>query len=369
LKRLDLLIAKELYGPWLVGVGLFTALLMAGTYLGRLAGYIVDGIPLGTILRVMALLLPAILVQTFAMAMLLAGLLGFGRLSSDSEIVALRAAGISLVRIIAPVALFSALVAALAFAFNEKIVPSAAKASEALTDELARKIGQSNGEPRALPEYDRGKLVAFVTAKDFDLMSRTMIGVAVVTYGTDGKPEYALTADQLTYNGPDDWRIKGNAQIVSFDGTYAANLFGGVWPQQIPAITLTPEDIQAPELKSFERYSMEEMLTEIQKAANNRWMAPKDIANLEYGYWNKIALPLAAVVFGVLGAALGIRSHRAGTAAGFALAIAIIFCYFMLANFMNVWAMGGIFPPYVASFAPIVAGLVVCGVIIWRRNR
>ena len=90
--------------------------------------------------------------------------------------------------------------------------------------------------------------------------------------------------------------------------------------------------------------------------------------NREYWLWNKFAVPLAAFVFGVLGAALGIRSHRAGTATGFALAVAIMFAYMTLANFMNVWAMGGVIPPYVASFTPIILGLGAALVIMWRRN-
>jgi lipopolysaccharide export LptBFGC system permease protein LptF len=78
---------------------------------------------------------------------------------------------------------------------------------------------------------------------------------------------------------------------------------------------------------------------------------------------------MAAFIFGTLGATLGIRNQRTGTSVGFAIAIAIIFSYFALANFMSVFSQGGIFPPYVASFAPIAIGLIASGVIIWRRNR
>jgi lipopolysaccharide export system permease protein len=93
-----------------------------------------------------------------------------------------------------------------------------------------------------------------------------------------------------------------------------------------------------------------------------------EIANYEYGYWNMISVPLAALVFGTLGAVLGIRGHRTGTSTGFALSIAIIFGYVTLANFMNVWAMGGVIPAYVASFAPLAVGMVVALYIMWRRN-
>ena len=81
------------------------------------------------------------------------------------------------------------------------------------------------------------------------------------------------------------------------------------------------------------------------------------------------ALPLAALVFGLLGAPLGIRNHRAGNATGFGLAIAIIFLYFLLTNVMAIAAQGGLVPSYVASFLPVLIGLVTAIVLVQRRNR
>ncbi|MBC8065622.1 MAG: LptF/LptG family permease [Chlorobia bacterium] len=104
------------------------------------------------------------------------------------------------------------------------------------------------------------------------------------------------------------------------------------------------------------------------KTPGGRLLKPSENRNYQYGYWNKIALPLAAFIFGTLGAALGIRNHRTGTAAGFALAVAIIFGYFTVANFMNVWALNGAIAPYVASFSPIAIGFIAAVFIIWRRN-
>ena len=111
MKKLDVLILKELVGPWAFGVALFGSLLFAATWLGRVAEYISKGLPGEIVSQFALLLLPAILVQTFAMSSLLGALLAFGRLSSDSEVVAVRAAGVSLFRMIMPVAGFSLVVA------------------------------------------------------------------------------------------------------------------------------------------------------------------------------------------------------------------------------------------------------------------
>ncbi len=92
MKRIDRLILGEMLGPWIFGVAIFTVIILAGTSLFQLTNYIVNGIPPTMIFSLTALLLPGIMVKSFAMAVLLASLLSFGKLSGDSEIVALKAA-------------------------------------------------------------------------------------------------------------------------------------------------------------------------------------------------------------------------------------------------------------------------------------
>src|SRR4029078_6471193 len=67
------------------------------------------GVPLLDILKTFSLILPAFLEVTVPMALLLAILLGFGRLASDSEVVALKTSGVSLYQMTIPIAVFTAL--------------------------------------------------------------------------------------------------------------------------------------------------------------------------------------------------------------------------------------------------------------------
>lgn len=381
IKRLDLLVVKEIVGPWLFGVALFGSLLFAATYLGRVAEYVSKGVPPEKIGSFSLLLLPAILVQTFAMSMLLAALLSFGRLSSDSEIVAIRAAGVSLFRLITPVSAFALFVAAAAFLMNETIVPAAAKQSARLLDEIARSLDGTNFKDTSYPIMEDGKLKAMVVAKDFAPSLGVMRGATVIGFGEDDLPTAYMYANELQFDakafrekGGTGWRIRGNAQITKADGTEVIELMDGAWPPEMPAAKFSIGDLLSKGLKSFEVLSMRELGDVIHKnelasqTPGARTLNPKELRNYQYGYWNKIALPLAAFIFGTLGAALGIRNHRTGTAAGFALAVAIIFGYFTVGNFMNVWALNGSIPPYIASFSPIAIGFVAAIVIIWRRN-
>lgn len=368
MRRLDALVLKELIGPWIFGVSMFTMLLIAATYLGRIARYVVEGVSSGLILKITVLLLPAILVKTFAMALLLGALLAFGRLSGDSEITAIRAAGVSLYRIIAPVSIFSLLVAVLSFYMDEQMVPASARESEAIMTQIASKGNIKSLQPIEHIEKANNRVVAMIGALNFSLLDRTLQGVHVVAYDKDGHETWIMFAKELDFTDLKRWRLRGQADIFSRDGTQHFSI-NDAWPEQIPGLASTPDELFAGQNIDNDVWSMGQIQEQIKKGRETGNLTLEQIRNLEYGYWNKLALPLAAFIFGTLGATLGIRNHRTGAATGFAISVAIIFSYFTLANFMNVYAMGGIFPPYIASFTPIGIGLIASGVIIWRRNR
>jgi lipopolysaccharide export system permease protein len=370
MRLIDRLVVKEVFGPWLFGVGLFASLLMAATYLGRIAGFIVDGVPVGTVLQMVGLLMPAILAKTFTMAMLLATLLSFGRLSADSEIVAMRAGGAGIFRIVLPVMGFSLAIAGLTFAFNEAVVPEASKRSRLLTEEIARALRPNAALPVSRTEVQNYKLRAFINAENVNPASQVLQGVTVVAYDEQGQRSLIMLAKELEYKGPDDWRIRGGATLLPVeDGfTNVVTVEGELWPRSMPKLASTFREVASSGPPDFDSLTMAELRQTIERAKAKGTMTREQIANHEYGFWNKIAMPLAAFVFGTLGAVLGIRNHRTGTATGFAIAVAIIFGYVTLANFMNVWAMGGVIPPYAASFAPLALGLAVAAIIMWRRN-
>ena len=140
MKRLDKLILQELFGPWIFGVAIFTVIIMAGTYLFKVTEYIVQGVSFTTVTELMFLTLPGIMAKTFPMAVLLSVLLAFGRLSGDSEIVAVRACGTSITRIMAPVAGFGLAVALLAFGVNELWVPGASFQASQIQIQIAKQL-------------------------------------------------------------------------------------------------------------------------------------------------------------------------------------------------------------------------------------
>jgi lipopolysaccharide export system permease protein len=107
-------------------VGLFAFVLMLGNVVRDLLGYLLSGqLPVATFVRLVWLLVPAMAIYALPMGMLTGVLLTLGRLSADSEITAMRAAGLSLARIARPVLLLGALGAVLGLYINFVSMPYA----------------------------------------------------------------------------------------------------------------------------------------------------------------------------------------------------------------------------------------------------
>lgn len=369
MRQIDRLVLKEIVGPWLFGVGIFTVLILAGTYLFRITDYLAKGVSMMLVGQLTVLLLPGIMAKTFSMAMLLASLLSFGRLSSDSEIVALRAAGASIGRIMLPVGGFGLFVAIVTFFFNEAVVPQAALGATSLQADIAKNLDAQSFKAVVYTHEEKGKLKALVTAKDFSFGNQTMRGAVLVTYDDDGEPRYTLHAKELRFVNDKDWRLTGGGVLQSVDGRDWIQLSGDAWPPQIPEQTFTPKDLLTASLRDLDSFSMAQMREQIQRVKMAPTVDRGQIANLEYGYYNKISLPLAAFVFGLVGAPLGIRNHRTGAAAGFWLSVVIIFGYMMLANAMAIVAKGGAVPAWLASFMPLVIGTAFAAITISRKNK
>ena len=106
----------------------------------------------GTIFRVFLNLLPSILAVTIPMAFLLGVLLAFGRMASDSEIVALRASGVSPLRLLVPVLLLSIVTALLTFYINAVALPAANQVHRELVFTLVVSQARTAVKPRVFTD-------------------------------------------------------------------------------------------------------------------------------------------------------------------------------------------------------------------------
>src|ERR1700730_4281585 len=107
---IDRYVAREVLAPFAVDVGLLTFALVTGKLLKLMDMVVNHGVSLGEVCGIIGYIMPAFLELTFPMAVLLGVLMGFGRMSSDQELIAARACGMSLYRLAMPVLGFAIVV-------------------------------------------------------------------------------------------------------------------------------------------------------------------------------------------------------------------------------------------------------------------
>ena len=114
LSVVDRYLFLELLSPFLFGMGIFTSLgLSIGTLFDLVRRVTESGLVLTVAFQILLLKIPGFLSLAFPMAILLAALMAYSRLSSDSEIIALRSLGIGIYRLVVPVVIFGFIVTGL----------------------------------------------------------------------------------------------------------------------------------------------------------------------------------------------------------------------------------------------------------------
>src|SRR5207247_763196 len=151
-RLLDRYILREMVAPMSLGVLVFTFILLIDQIPRLLAILVARSADFYTIVRVFLNLLPSILAVTIPMALLLGVLLAFGRLASDSEIVALRAVGVSPLRLLGPVFAFSLAAGLLTFYINAVALPAANQAHRELVYSLIVSKARTVVKPRTFTD-------------------------------------------------------------------------------------------------------------------------------------------------------------------------------------------------------------------------
>lgn len=368
MRLLDWLVVRELIPPLLFGVALFTALIFAGGYVFMITEYAVKGVPLALVIELALLYLPQIAVKTLPMGMLLATLLGFGRLSSDWEITALRAAGVSLRRIMMPVFVLSLLVSLFAIGFNESLVPWATERANAIRAEILKKLELTELQAFGFAQFKGGRLDSYViVAGGRDSRTQLLYQVTILKYRTGAvrAPEAVAYAQRAEWAGENEW-VLYDGWIRTMEGQTLSFRVFRAEPHAQVRIERTPVQIEAL-LTQVDERSFRQLQEQIAFYAREG-ADPQIIRQLTVELYNKINVPLASLIFALLGAPLGIRPQRSSPATGFAVSIAIIFLYWVLARYLIILGRSTL-SPLLASSIPNLIGLSLALWLIMRRER
>ena len=365
LKVVDRLVLQELIAPFFFGIMMFTVLFFAGTNLFSIAEYMVKGASPFLVTKLIMLSLPAVIVKTFPMGMLLASLLAFGRFSGESELVATYASGYSLVRIMVPVAIFGLLVSFVAMFFYEFAVPKATAEMWRLKTAIVKQVGDQTRAVSQTVTVDNKVQTSIVAQGGADLESGILYDVTATQFApVNGHwvPQFTVCAERAKWIGGVEWNLE-NGYWQAADGTARVEFAYSSTRQLKSGLNKSLQQVEEDLVPDPDARSFRDTLRKIRKYHK----AGENTDQLLVELLNKVSLPLASFIFGLVGAPLAIRRQRATAAAGFATSIVVIFLYWTLYEYLYIVGKNGTIHPVIAAFLPDFLGLVA-GIYFLRQK-
>lgn len=354
-----------MFGPFGAGIVIFTFVLLMDWVLELVELVVNKGVKIDVILELLVYILPSLLVLTLPMAVLVATLTAFGRLSTDSEITALKASGISLYALYMPVLIFSAIVGIITFIIYAWALPWGNYQFLLKYAELARtnaSIGlRAQVFESAFPGLD-------IYIDEIAESENTFTGVMIsdardaenpqIIFARRGRlirDEEAMRVILRLEDGvshpKDTETMSKKYQIVEFPALDIVLSLQTV-PGEASSIPLTARNMGISQL-------LEQIVLHKQRDKNGLHSPEADVAPapavsvsaacrlIPQILWDSFVLighsstpylmelhkrfsfPMACLVFGLLGTPLGIQSRRAGKSGGYAMSLGLLIVYYI----------------------------------------
>lgn len=323
---LDRYMLSELAGPFLFGLSAFV-LIFAATQIIAIGRAVSDAhAPLFAAIEVFLWQLPNTIVLVIPMAMLLGTLLAIQRLSGESEITAMKAGGITFVRIIAPFLVAGLLLSLLTLVLQEALVPYA---NDRVTEIQNLVINHTSAFGRDLTvraPLPNNTGFQETIAQGVEPHSQALLHVTIIQYDPQNHPTRVIFAERAEFF-TDHWLLENvSAYAFSPDGSIKAE---PNTPQLQVDIGERPTELVKRVAQDNPDAMSRSTIADIIRSGQ---LTPSEYKKYVTTYWQKLAQPFACFVFTLIAVPFGIRSVRGGgsTSIGFGLAVLIVFIYYIV---------------------------------------
>jgi lipopolysaccharide export system permease protein len=339
-------ILTEFFHSFLLSLVVFTFVLLVGNII-QLADLIINkGVGLISVLQLFFFLIPWLLSFTLPIAVLTAVILTFGRFSSDGELTAMKASGVSLYRISFPIMMLGIIFSFTAFFLNDQVSPNASFASR----RVVKDIGIRN--PTAYLEegaFIRGfeNYVIFI----YEIRGNKLKNIRIYQ-PQEGKPTRTIVAEAGELNS---FPKTNMIELKLFNGTseepsptdpdtfYKLNFKNYNMTLDLSKV-MKQENIQ----KKTREMTVSELTKEISKAVAQHI----DPTPLYVEIYKKINMSAASFVLILMGIPLGITTHRSEKSIGFGLSLVFFALYWGLFLGGIALSLKGTVPPAVGVSLP-----------------
>ncbi|HEX7282496.1 MAG TPA: LptF/LptG family permease, partial [Vicinamibacterales bacterium] len=326
MRIIDRYVIREVIPPFLIGLLVFTFVLIIPFIIDIAEQMIAKNVPAVTILRLTATLLPQALALTIPMALLIGLLVGLGRLSADREVVVMMACGISPYRLLQPVLVVAVVCWGLTSWVMLKAMPDGNQRYREITQEIVMERAEGEVRPRVFFE-DFPNLVLYVHEVPLDgqgwldvMAADTANAATPIIYlakrGRMAIDRQAQTIHMVLEDGSrhttkiDDPTAY---EVMKFESITLALDPATVFPRTGPA-------------RGEREMSLEDLALRVEELKRLGQSPHNPIMEMH----KKFSVPVACFVFALLGVALGASHRKDGKLAAFVLGIGVIFTYYVI---------------------------------------
>jgi len=309
------------------------------------------------LLRYVSLRIPQLVARFLPYSVLLATILTLATFNQNSEVIAMKAAGLSAHQILAPLVLAALIVACLSFAFNERIVT---RATGTLKAWAAADYGPVSADPDARSNVylNDGNDVLLASSIEGIGEGTIMRGVTFYERDEQGMIRRRILAPVARFAAP-GWSLE-EARIFDVGSASEREAQGPL--VVAPGLTLGQLDIRRVDADA-------EPLPQLARSIDALKAAGRRTAELEGRWWHKISGPLSAVLMPLLGAVAGFGLARSGHLfARAVIGMALGFAYFVVDNAALAMGSFGGYPPLLAAWAPFVLFALVGEAVLIRTE-
>ncbi|MCU1267752.1 MAG: putative permease [Acidobacteria bacterium] len=351
---------------FILSLALLTAILMAqqSERFAELALY--AQLPFSLLGQIEAALIPNVLVFTLPMALLAAVMIGFARMGSDSEIVAMRAAGVGTWTMLWPVLFLGLIVTAGSLYINMKEAPQAARGLRRAAILGALRKLDSPVEPRTftteIPGYviyvRDGNKVEGIWGRVF-IFNQLPDGASRILTARSGRIDTSADKSELVLRDAVLTQVPGPATAAT--GQYVAER-----SEQFRIAFDTGRSALLTKLDQAEPEPDEMEWSDLRKAAAAG--KPRDMRDAQRMLQKRLAFSFSPLVFALLGGALGLRVRRGGRGIGVLLSLGMLIAYYLVFLLGESLSRVGTVSPFVGAWMA-TAFMLLLSFAFLRVNR
>jgi LPS export ABC transporter permease LptG/LPS export ABC transporter permease LptF len=341
MRLIDRYICREIISHTMLGLVIFTFVLLVPKLVQIMELVVRNSGSPNKLAMLLMCMFPALFTFTFPMAVLVGVLIGLGRLSADSELIALSALGIGIRRVLVPVGFLATGMSLLTLVITLWIGPAAQREVNKVSSELAASTASFEIKPRVFDERFQG-MTFYI--QDVTASATHWTGVLLAETGPDNTSKLTLAQDAIVIADREQGKLElhlhngSEHELLPSDPShYSVTTFGkSDWPLEVRGLDADSHPVVT---------NPERSLGELVSSSGVGWRE----ARVELQ--RRFAFPVACFVFALIAVPLSARPRRGGRAMGFLVSLLLVCGYYLIFIIGVGLARRGELPPSVGVWA------------------